>query len=98
MINDKNRNYIGVVFILTIIFAYALILYFPIKTGFPFLKYDANTIKLELIPLDPFDNISSLESRFLWDKRALDLIIQSFVLFSAVVCCLALLKAGAEEK
>jgi hypothetical protein len=45
-----------------------------------------------LIPMEPFEEIAENTSRFLWESRALDLTMQAFVITTAVICCLALIK------
>jgi multisubunit Na+/H+ antiporter MnhB subunit len=49
----------------------------------------------ELIPTNPPSRIGGAMSTFLWNFRGLDLLIQTIVLFTTAVCCLALLR---EEK
>ena len=73
-----------------------LLSYNSVDLDFPFFKYGSNTINDRLIPSDPYDNISTLVSRFLWDNKSLELVSQAFVLLAAVMCSIALLKR--EEK
>lgn len=94
--NNSQRVTLNLIFSLAIIaiiiFSYLL----PINLDFPFMAYSSVTTKTQFIPVEPFDDIAALVSRFLWSFKALDLIDQAFVLFAAVLGCLALLKAGDE--
>jgi hypothetical protein len=62
---------------------------------FPVFQY-SGTYERQLIPIDPFNEIASGASRFLWEFRALDIAGQSFVIVAAVICCMAMLKRGEE--
>jgi hypothetical protein len=58
--------------------------------NFPTFEYRESTDGL--IPIEPFREIAENTSRFLWESRALDLTMQAFVITTAVICCLALIK------
>ena len=62
-----------------------LISYNSLDVGFPFFKYDSNSINERLVPSDPFDSIAAAVSHFMWDNKSLDLISQAFVLLAAVI-------------
>jgi len=65
-----------------------------LEVDFPAFEY--SSVRRQLIPEEPYDNIAALVSRFLWEHRALDLTGQAFVIVAAVICCLAMLKSGEE--
>ena len=46
----------------------------------------------QMIPIQPAQNIGPQMSRFLWDFRGQDLLVQSLLLFATAVCCITLLK------
>jgi hypothetical protein len=73
-------------------------LWLAAEYDFPLLAYVLETLPRPLLPLRPFKGVSSGVGRFLWDWRVLDLLSQAFVILSAVICCLALLKPEGEER
>jgi hypothetical protein len=64
--------------------------------AFPTFEYASGSYGGTLIPLDPYNEISGMASRFLWENRALDLTGQAFVIVAAVICCLAMIKPEEE--
>jgi NADH:ubiquinone oxidoreductase subunit 6 (subunit J) len=59
---------------------------------FPLMKYALSTLEtLSLVP-STYDDITTAVSQFLWQNRGLDLVGQSFVVVTAVICCVAMLK------
>lgn len=63
--------------------------------SFPAFEYRASDASL--VPAEPYGEIADHASRFLWEHRALDLIAQAFVITTAVICCLALIKPAEVE-
>lgn len=61
-------------------------------------KFVSGILPRILIPLESFNEIANKTSRFLWEHRALDLTIQAFIIFTAIICCLALLKPDEKEE
>jgi hypothetical protein len=59
---------------------------------FPFQEYASSVLEtLSIVPAT-YDDITTAVSQFLWQNRGLDIISQSFVVFAAVICCIAMLK------
>ncbi len=81
----------------TIVFAMLMFSWLSVGADFPVFEFTSDTLNRQLVPVEPYDDIASLASRFLWDNRALDLTGQAFVIVASVVCCLALLKLGEER-
>ncbi|MBS7619099.1 hypothetical protein KEJ21_00405 [Candidatus Bathyarchaeota archaeon] len=69
-----------------------------LEFSYPAFEFVSSRLPRILIPLEPFNDIANKASRFLWEHRALDLTIQAFVIFTAVICCLALLKPDEREE
>ena len=92
LMSEKYRLHISLVVIVIIFVTYFLFSYNSINLDFPFFKYASNSIGERFISSDPYDSISTLVSRFLWDNKSLELISQAFVLLAAVMCSIALLK------
>jgi hypothetical protein len=69
-----------------------LLLWLTVMEPFPILRYAPREATRSLISSSPFEGIASGVSVFLWEKRALDITAQAFVIVAAIVCCLALLK------
>jgi len=67
-----------------------------LEVPFPTNEYASSKLTRLLVPEEPYDGIATLVSRFLWEYRALDLTGQAFVIVTAVICCLALLKPEEE--
>jgi hypothetical protein len=66
--------------------------------SFPYFEHSREDLDQQCIPADSFDDISTGVSRFLWSYRGLDIISQSFVVLTAVICCLAMLKYERRHK
>ena len=81
----------------TIVLALLVFSWLSVGADFPVFEFTSDTLNRQLVPVEPYDDIASLASRFLWDNRALDLTGQAFVIVASVVCCLALLKLGEER-
>jgi hypothetical protein len=60
--------------------------------AFPAFEYSSGGLGRQLVPVDPYNDIAGMASRFLWENRALDLTGQAFVIVAAVICCLAMIK------
>jgi hypothetical protein len=87
----SKRNYWPITTILVIMITLFVFAWLTVEVDFPAFQYSAGYSR-RLIPAEPYDNIATMVSRFLWEYRALDLTGQAFVIVAAVVCCLALLK------
>ncbi|MBM3291271.1 hypothetical protein FJY84_01175 [Candidatus Bathyarchaeota archaeon] len=74
--------------LLTSILLLVIILYVFSSAGFPY----SGLMHSELIKIDQTQNIGQQMSRFLWDFRGQDLLIQSLLLFATAICCISLLK------
>lgn len=75
-----------------------ILLWFTVEYEFPLLAYALEDLPRLLIPLKAFREVSSAVGRFLWGWRMLDLLSQAFVILAAIICCIALLKPGGEER
>ena len=62
--------------------------------SFPFMEYASSALETLMITPAKYDDITTAVSQFLWQHRGLDLVSQSFVIFAAIICCIALLKIG----
>ena len=91
---SKMDRYGNVAAAFTIVIALMVFSWLSVGADFPVFEFTSDTLKRQLVPVEPYDDIASLVSRFLWDNRALDLTGQAFVIVASVVCCLALLKLG----
>ena len=90
---SKHYKFYNNLSIIIITFAMLFFIsYNSLDLGFPFFKYASNSINERLVPSEPFDNIAAAVSHFMWDNKSLDLISQAFVLLSAVICSIALMK------
>lgn len=87
----SKRNYWPITTILVIMATLFVFSWLTVEVDFPAFQYSAGYSR-RLIPVEPYDNIATMVSRFLWEYRALDLTGQAFVIVAAVVCCLAMLK------
>jgi hypothetical protein len=65
-----------------------LILYISSTEAFPY----SEITHQQMINIQPTQNIGPQMSRFLWDFRGQDLLVQSLLLFATAVCCITLLK------
>jgi hypothetical protein len=77
---------------MVIVVALLVFSWLTVEVSFPLFEYTTDLGREHLIPTEPFDYVAGSVSRFLWENRALDLMVQAFVIVVAVVCCLALLK------
>jgi hypothetical protein len=91
---SKMARYGNVAAAFTIVLALLVFSWLSVGVDFPVFEFVPETLRRQLVPVEPYDDIASLSSRFLWDNRALDLTGQAFVIVASVVCCLALLKLG----
>jgi len=87
----SKRNYWPITTILVIMITLFVFFWLTVEMDFPAFQYSEGYSR-RLIPAEPYDNIATMVSRFLWEYRALDLTGQAFVIVAAVVCCLAMLK------
>jgi len=91
---SKMFRYGNVAAAFTIVLALLVFSWLSVGADFPVFEFTSDTLRRQLVPVEPYDDIATLASRFLWDNRALDLTVQAFVIVASVVCCLALLKLG----
>ena len=91
---SKMARYGNAAAAFTIVFALLVFSWLSVGANFPVFEFTSDTLNRQLVPVEPYDDIATLVSRFLWDNRALDLTGQAFVIVASVVCCLALLKLG----
>ena len=82
---------IGVVGLITTVFAVLIFSTLIVEYEFPVFKYVDPDQPSKLVE-DKAATIGQEVSRFLWDYRVIDLIAQAFVLFAAAACCTALLR------
>ena len=87
--NNKTTRVIGLVLSSLIFLAFIYILSVE---PFPY----TNIAHIAMIPTSQPDNLGKYMSQFLWNYRGLDLLMQSILLFSTAICCLALFQM--EEK
>ena len=66
--------------------------------SFPFHRYMSSALETLLIIPESYEDITLGVSRFLWQYRGMDLFSQSFVIFAAIICCIAMLKIGRDNK
>ncbi len=86
--NYNSVKFAGVMIAVILFFSF---LYFLTSFSFPHAKF----ISYELMPIDPSDRLGISMSEFLWDYRGFDLIMQTLILLSTAISCIALLR---EEK
>lgn len=86
---SKNGTAAAVIVIFLSLFLFA---WLTVEVSYPTFEFLSDLLPRRLIPLESFDEIASMVSRFLWDNRSLDLMSQAFVIVAAIICCLALLK------
>jgi hypothetical protein len=65
-----------------------------LEVEFPYHEGDVGT---QLVPAEPYNGIAPAVSRFMWETRGQDIVLQSFVIFASVICSLAMLKEEAPE-
>jgi hypothetical protein len=51
---------------------------------------------IAMIPTSQSDNLGKYMGQFMWNFRGLDLLMQSILLFSTAICCLALFRREGE--
>lgn len=65
---------------------------------FPFQEFASSVLEtLSIVPAT-YDDITTAVSQFLWQNRGLDIVSQSFVVFAAVICCIAMLKVRRNDE
>ena len=87
--NKINTKVLGLVLSSLIFLAF---IYIMSAEPFPY----HNIAHIAMIPISQPDNLGKYMSQFLWNYRGLDLLMQSILLFSTAMCCLALFRK--EEK
>jgi hypothetical protein len=90
---DKYGDIVKLVAIIGLLFVLSQLM---VNTSFPSFQYTSIDIPRTLVPLHEFNEISTQTARTLWDKRSLDLTGQAFVIVTATIGCLALLKSTEE--
>jgi hypothetical protein len=88
---------IGVVGLITTVFAVLIFSTLIVEYEFPVFKY-ADADQPPKLVENKTATIGQEVSRFLWDYRVIDLIAQAFVLFAAAACCTALLRTKERKK
>lgn len=68
-----------------------------LETAFPVFQYTTPRFLNQLIGVEALGEIAKSVSKFLWEHRGLDLLMQAFVIVATVMCCMAMLKPGREE-
>jgi hypothetical protein len=81
--------------ILTIIFIFSWV---TVDVSFPALEHVSDKMERNLVPIEPYNDIAPLVSRFFWEYRGMDITFQAFVIVTAVICCIAMLKIDEEIK
>ncbi len=66
--------------------------------NFPYREYASSAVASLSVKVGSYDNITEAVSQFLWQVRGMDLIIQAFVILTAVVCTIAMLKMRREDE
>ncbi len=69
-----------------------------LNLDFPYRKYALDSVASLSISVGLYDDITTAVSQFLWQVRGMDLIIQSFVILTAVICTIAMLKMRREDE
>jgi len=69
-----------------------------LRLEFPYMEYASSAVDSFAISFGSYDNITAAVSQFLWQVRGMDLIIQSFVILTAVICTIAMLKMRREDE
>jgi hypothetical protein len=92
---DRMTKYGTIVTSFMMVLALLVFSWLTVEIEFPTFEYRGYG-DWQLIPSEPYYDIASYVSRFLWENRALDLTAQAFVIVAAVTCCLALLKTEGE--
>jgi len=69
-----------------------------LRLEFPYMKYASSAVDSFAISFGSYDDITTAVSQFLWQVRGMDLIIQSFVILTAVICTIAMLKMRREDE
>lgn len=67
-----------------------------LDVGFPLFQFAPPRFLEQLLGVGALGEIAEGVSKFLWEHRGLDLLIQAFVIVATVVCCMAMLKPGRE--
>jgi len=88
---------IGVVGLITTVFAALIFSTLIVEYEFPVFRYADPDQPPKLVENETAIIVQEV-SRFLWDYRAIDLIAQAFVLFAAAACCTALLRTEERRK
>ena len=69
-----------------------------LRIEFPYMEYASSAIESFSISVGSYDDITTAVSQFLWQVRGMDLIIQSFVVLTAVICTIAMLKMRRKDE
>jgi len=69
-----------------------------LSLDFPYRKYALDSIASLSITVGAYDDITAAVSQFLWQVRGMDLIVQAFVILTAVICTIAMLKMRREDE
>ena len=88
---SENYNSVKFAGLTIVVILFLSFLYILSNTSFQHAKF----ISYELMPIEPADDLGRAMGAFLWDYRGLDLIMQTLILLSTAISCIALLR---EEK
>jgi NADH:ubiquinone oxidoreductase subunit 6 (subunit J) len=69
-----------------------------LRLKFPYMEYASSAVDSLAISFGSYDDITAAVSQFLWQVRGMDLIIQAFVILTAVICTIAMLKMRREDE
>ena len=83
MVENNRIRVIGLVLSSLIFLAF---IYIMSSEPFPF----NNVTHIAMLPTSQPDNLGKYMGQFLWNFRGFDLLMQSILLFSTAICCLAL--------
>jgi len=83
--------------LLSVLCVLLLFSWLALEEAFPAFHFAPARFLDQLLPLGTLGGIAEGVSRFLWERRGLDLLMQAFVIIATVVCCMAMLKPGRGE-
>jgi len=93
--SSRSLGYIKIIGFLTIFGLALSFSWLSLEVEFPYHEGGPGT---QLVPTEPYKEITPAVSRFMWESRGQDIALQSFVIFASVICCLAMLKEEGSEQ
>ena len=69
-----------------------------LNLNFPYMEYASSTLESFSVSAGSYDGITAAVSQFIWQVRGMDLILQAFVILTAVVCTITMLKMRREDE